>query len=123
MASSVGVKVLPSVPAHKADKADLKVTTLKTKRNLDIDASKIKTYERGVTEWHTVEANVSVCVKIITKEEKKSGAIYITPVCKDTYGSLSYYVVSESDGEFVVLVENLLSEPREFKLNYMIYFD
>lgn len=123
-----GVKVLPTVPVLKqsdvasASSEVKKLVSFKSKRNSDIDEHKVKRFERGSTEVFILEGNLSCNVKITT-DTQKTGSIWVSLVCKDSLGSLVHYVVKEEVGSFEVLVENLLDVQREFKLNYLIYFD
>lgn len=121
--------MLPTVPVLKqtdvtSSSGDVKkvTSTFKSKKNTDIDDHKVKRMERGSTDVFVLEGNLSCNVKIVT-EVPKPGSILTTLACKDNFGSLLLYVTKEEVGSFEVLVENLLDVQREFKLNYVIYYD
>lgn len=112
------VKVLPSLPATVHKDAPQKIITFKSRCNIEKDK---KTSDHGLTDFHTLDGNTSICVKIDT--DRKDGMIIVTPYAKDNYGSLSHYVIENDDGTYVVLLENLLSEPRSVRLSYLIFYD
>lgn len=99
----------------------VKVVSIKTKKNLDVEDSKIKRSERGSSEPYMIEPNTSIVIKILS--EKKPSTVLATLICKDNQGSLANYVCDLSDDGFSVLVENTLSDPREVKIHFNVFYD
>jgi hypothetical protein len=109
--------VLKTSDVHQGDNK-AKIVTLKTKRNIDDD---IKRSERGSTDFYNIDPNTSIVIKILT--EKKPATVLDTLICKDIIGSLNHYVCDVGDDGFSVLVENLLSDSRNVKLNFLVFYD
>jgi hypothetical protein len=87
-----------------------------------IDSNSVKKSEHGVTDLFTIDPNMSITIRIVT-DSSKTGSILTTLSCKDSFGSLSHYVLKEEVGNFEILVENTLNESREIKLNYLVFYD
>jgi len=92
------------------------LSDLKAKINED---EKPAQFISGSSENHQIAANSGGVLKIHLEEPLK-GQPMISLSTKDTLGSLSASLVEqENQSEIHVLIENLLDEPRNFRVNFM----
>lgn len=121
--SQVNPKVIKAISEEAKMKVN-KCVSHKSVMNSQLEASHIesqkKRQEKGSTEYYSVDALSSCDVKILTE---KAGLNFFSLACKDNCGGINCYISCEADDGFIVTTENLLNQSRQFKINYLTFFD
>ena len=103
-------------------KKESKIVYAKSVVNQQIEQNSIIKSIHSSSDWHTFEPNVSGIISIPIND-KREYVPFISIECKDALGGLNYYIVSDDDkSNLMINVENIISEDRHIRINYVIYF-